>query len=287
MKQFFYFIAMACLVLDSSGQIKNCGFKLNEEQKRIFLSQIITNRSDSLEFAERAVIEIPVVFHIIFNNAREKIDDAKIIKELEELNRDFQLLNTDTSRLPEQFKLITGNPRIKFKLAMIDPEGNHTTGIIRKPATRNVYTFSKPIFFADKIWDSKRFLNIYIGNIKNGSTRGYVNSFPWRNPQTDAIGLYYEDIGMSTRLLTHEAGHWFGLWHIVEGACSDANDGIDDTPKQHSFTRGCPSTKSECSNNCLFMNYMDYSSCRVMFTIGQAQRMNEVIAAFRPALLSQ
>jgi hypothetical protein len=112
-----------------------------------------------------------------------------------------------------------------------------------------------------------------------------VNSFPWQNPATDAIALYHADIGDGTRLLTHEAGHWFGLWHITEGECGIENDGIADTPRQSSFTNGCPNSKMECNNSCFFQNYMDYSNCRVAFTAGQAVRIREVFFRFRGHLL--
>jgi len=266
-------------------QNDNCGFKVSKKSKIDFLSQFASHTTGRIAVDTTLFVEVPVVFHVIHDEDIENITDERILTELSDLNRDFQLINTDTSNIPASLKGLVGNPNVKFKLASIDPNGNSTTGIIRKQADRNVYTFKKAIFFADKIWNPKKYLNVYIGNIRNGKTRGYVNSYPWNNTATDAIGLYYYDVGNSTRLLTHETGHWFGLWHIIEGGCGTINDGIQDTPKQSSFTRGCPTTKSECGNDCMFPNYMDYSSCRVAFTKGQVQRVQEVILKFRPSLL--
>ncbi len=34
----------------------------------------------------------------------------------------------------------------------------------------------------------------------------------------------------------------------------------------------------------MFMNYMDYSNCRTMFTIGQIEQMRLIISKYRPEL---
>lgn len=278
----FIFLATVCF-----SQKKKCGFKIPKESKEVFMQELASAPiAERLSKASDSVCEIVVVFHIIFDGNSENISDERILRELNDLSRDFQLLNADVNNIPEPFKALVGNPKIKFRLATISPQGTSTTGIIRVAANRNVYTFNKPIFLADPVWDPQKYLNVYVGNIRNGKTRGYVNSYPWRNRSTDAIALHYIDVGNSTRLLTHEAGHWLGLWHITEGECSTLNDGIEDTPKQKSFTNGCPFSKSECSNQCMFPNYMDYSNCRVAFTNGQAKRIREILLMHRPNVYS-
>jgi hypothetical protein len=80
------------------------------------------------------------------------------------------------------------------------------------------------------------------------------------------------------RTAVHEAGHWLGLKHIWgDTQCGD--DGVDDTPQQGFFTRGCPTElRNSCNNSAtgdMFMNYMDYTNddCMNLFTLGQRQRM--------------
>lgn len=286
MKTIFLIAFLILAELSCSAQVNSCGYKVSKRSKQNYLEQFQSYNSNVFKSYDSFSLEVPVVFHIIQRSGNSMVSDSMILKELVDLNRDFQLLNSDSNLLAPEFKALVGNPHIKFKLATIDPNGNPTSGIVRKNPSRNNFTFRRSIFYEDPIWNHERYLNVYIGNIRNGNTRGYVNSEPWSSSSSDAIALHYEDIGESTRLLTHETGHWFGLWHIVENGCSNMNDGIGDTPKQKSFTNNCPTLKRECSNNCLIMNYMDYSRCRVTFTKGQVLRMQEVVYKFRTVVLT-
>jgi hypothetical protein len=80
------------------------------------------------------------------------------------------------------------------------------------------------------------------------------------------------------RTAVHEVGHWLGLRHLW-GDTNCGDDGVADTPKQQTFTSGCPSTtRISCGNGPygdMYMNYMDFTNddCLVMFTEGQKQKM--------------
>lgn len=95
------------------------------------------------------------------------------------------------------------------------------------------------------------------------------------------------------RVAVHEIGHWLGLKHIWgDGYCGD--DGIDDTPAQKSYNRGCPSgVVQTCGNDAkgdMYMNFMDLTddACMFMFTEGQKRKMRSQFetGAPRQALLS-
>ena len=92
------------------------------------------------------------------------------------------------------------------------------------------------------------------------------------------------------RTLTHETGHWLGLWHIWgdDGTACTGSDYVTDTPNQAGENYTCPTTNgavvtdgcSATSPGVMYQNYMDYSDdkCMVMFTAGQKARMQAVMA---------
>src|SRR4029453_502056 len=84
---------------------------------------------------------------------------------------------------------------------------------------------------------------------------------------------------------THEAGHWFGLYHPFQGGCTQGNAGVADPRAQSPPTPGCPEGRDSCALPGLdpIHNYMDYSydSCYYEFTAGQSTRMQAMFAAYR------
>ncbi|RHW26902.1 zinc metalloprotease [Nocardioides immobilis] len=122
-----------------------------------------------------------------------------------------------------------------------------------------------------------------------------IATFPWdyqRNGGIDGIRVHYDSLpggGIANYDLgetaTHEAGHWFGLYHTFQGGCTELNDEVADTPAQSSPTSGCPAGRDSCELPGLdpIHNYMDYSydSCYTEFSPGQASRAQSMWAAYR------
>lgn len=259
---------------------------------RDFVSKYTSNvNSSSARIAEFKLITIPVVVHILYHYPGENIPDAVVKSQIEALNRDFRKLNADTIKIPDAYKPLAADCGIQFQLATVDARGVASTGIVRKytPITR--WSSDDKIKFSsemgDDAWDASSYLNIWVGTL---NLNGYSSS-PGDHANTDGIVVNNAAFGAANstaynkgRTAVHEVGHWLGLRHLWGDAfCGD--DGIDDTPKQQTFTSGCPSSvRISCGNaphGDMYMNFMDFTNddCLLMFTHGQKQRM---LALFEP-----
>jgi len=253
--------------------------------------------------ASRAIVTIPVVFHIIHNGdalgSGENISDTYINAQLDQLNKDFAKLNSDASQVPSAFASLHVDTEIRFCLAKRKPDGTATTGIDRLNKGQTSWTISqiegtlKPA----TVWNSSKYLNIWtvVFGGSDAGTLGYAQ-FPGGSASADGVVLLYSSLGSTAtpnsaggvygkgRTATHEVGHWLNLRHIW-GDANCGSDLVSDTPTQQTSNYGCPSfphtTCSNGSNGDMFMNYMDYTddACMYMFSNGQKGRMQALFAS--------
>jgi len=243
------------------------------------------------EGSERALKVIPVVVHVLHNYGNENISDAQIYDAIRILNEDFQKRQPDTANIAGVFKPIQGDVDFEFRLARKDPNGNCTNGITRTvtPHTFNANEDAKTIA---PTWPRNKYMNVWVVNKLENGAGGYTytpGTAQWM-PSADGIILVnrqFGGIGTSTggalarRTLSHEVGHWFNLRHTwgdgnTPGVASNCNqdDGVNDTPNtQGVATQNCNTAQVTCSSLDNVQNIMDYSSCPIMFTVGQANRM--------------
>ncbi len=273
----------------------------SEEKRKQHDQQLINDLKSKLSSV--GSYTIPVVFHILHQGGPENISDAQVIDGLNILNRDFAHLNPDTVDIIPSMKPLGDSSGIHFALATRDTNGNCTSGIIHYYDTDTDWDDSSPTIYQHG-WNSTKYLNVYIVKriILSGgfSAAGYTyfpGSWPDGHPADAIVVLnnYFGSIGTGnaflSRVLTHEVGHWLDLYHVFgnNGAGVDCtgDDQVSDTPQTIGYTicpdKNNPAEYQTCNTGIdeNFQNYMDYSYCVRMFTMGQNARM---VAALNSSL---
>lgn len=263
------------------------------------------------------IFTIPIVFHIVYANSVANISAEQVLSQLDILNQDYRRMDSTAGNGPG------ADTRIQFCLATLDPDGDSTTGITRTQSTLGIHrTTEEDQLKSLTSWDDQRYLNIWIvesvtlidpdgqdppsailayasfPTFPNGLPQGVVIDHRYTGNQGTAIAPYN-----AGRTLTHEIGHYFGLYHpfASEGVCSGATesncasngDRVCDTPSQLDPTYGCPIS---ADNSCIdrpcerpdpAFNYMNYTDdvCMNAFTSGQAERMHFFLEGARASLV--
>ncbi|KAJ8503165.1 hypothetical protein ONZ45_g11092 [Pleurotus djamor] len=140
--------------------------------------------------------------------------------------------------------------------------------------------------------------NVYTVGFKSGSAQGLLGyaTFPSdveAELSDDGVVFLFSSVpGGATpnfnlgHTLTHEVGHWVGLYHTFQGGCSEPGDRVADTVAEASPASGCPIGRKTCNNvegPDPIHNYMDYSfdSCLNEFSAGQIERMQAQMRTYR------
>ena len=218
---------------------------------------------------------VPVWFHIITDGTTGAVSRDTIVAQMRAHNAAFAGAFDGT------------NTGFKFTLAGVD-------------RTNNARWFNAgPGTSAER--DMKRALRVGGADTLNVYTTSGAGFLGWayfpssyqKHPVLDGIvmdfrsmpgGPYGSDFSLGFTL-THEAGHWLGLFHTFQDGCTGKGDRVDDTPYERTPTSGCPEGKDTCAKPGLdpIHNYLDYSfdSCYTQFTPGQSARMQRQYLHFR------
>ena len=303
------------LLAFSSGVNAQCGFDTDfsaNQQTLVMGMGLNTNRQAEL-------LIIPTVVHIIHIGEPlgigSNISEAQILSAINALNEDFRKeegtngfgLGVDTE--------------IEFCMAKRDHLGNPSNGITRsngavipgyledgiKSGNIGVGADETEVK-ASVAWPRDEYLNIFVvteidGNDGGNGTQGYAY-FPFDNVR-DGVTVLYNTFGTEgnlkswanlNRILTHEVGHYLGLYHTFhntnsvsacenEVSCEAEGDQVCDTPPTVTNS-GCQTTPA-CAN-AQIENYMDYTAqeCKNTFTAGQTSRMRNTLYVQRFSLLN-
>ena len=237
----------------------------------------ITKNNSLGEFSALAGGTINVVFHVVTTSAgKGAITDATLTKQLKVLNDGFAGVESSAAAK-------TG---FKFVLQQTKRYTNNTWfngGADNAGTERQMKTQTRVGTAAT--------LNIWFTDIDGF---GFATFPSWYkgDPKMDGVVVDYATVPGGSEVnfnlgktVTHEVGHWMGLWHTFQGGCTATNDEVADTPAQTSSTSGCPEGRDSCSRTGLdpIHNYMDYSfdDCYNQFTPGQNTRMQSAWTAYR------
>ena len=139
-------------------------------------------------------------------------------------------------------------------------------------------------------------LNIYTCQ-PGGNVLGW-SYLPWSLPEDSpyhGVVARYSTLPGGTAVpynegdtITHEVGHYLGLFHTFQMGCVEPGDEVADTPYEASAAFGCPVGRDTCSQPGLdpIHNFMDYTddACMTEFTDDQATRMQVLVDLYKPGL---
>jgi len=253
------------------------------------------------------VLTIPVVVHVLNNGEAigtgPNITDTQVQSQITVMNIDYR--NLAGSIIP-----VAADVEVEFCLAQQDPNGLPTNGIDRVnigqngitetslPDAQNQMNALKP----SSIWDPSKYMNMWSVAFNGGSgLLGYAQ-FPGGPANTDGVVSDYRYFGSSDyddgsfilsapfdkgRTMTHEVGHFLGLFHTFQdGTCTDdylTGDLCADTPGVATANYNCPTGTDSCptplGNPDMIENYMDYTddACMNTFTVDQKARIVTVL----------
>jgi len=222
---------------------------------------------------QRDIVNVQVAFHVIHSlSGNGNISDLMINNQINVLNEAY-----------EQYNII-------FSLSSIDRTANDNW-FSDMESYEQQYKQQLNI-------DPAHHLNIYTGNMPGLLGWSYM-PYSWSESYyMHGVCLSYTCLPGGTypynlgKTASHEVGHYLGLLHTFDNGCNAPGDYVNDTPYQDDGNNiyTCNPNLDTCPNQLgtdpvhNYMNYVD-DACLTEFTNGQSERMDEMIAQYRPSLL--
>ena len=239
-------------------------------QRQKFINQVDRNK-ELIDFSKTSTIKIPVIFHVLYNQASDNISKTFIGENFDQLNLDFQTLNPDTTKVPKGQNPTdaTVDPGINYDhydaigshdVQFIGFNGESSGSSLQENTSIRRYNMSQEsvssVSEARQVVDSttadngadggykEGYFNIYISPL-SGSLLGMASfDIPHSVVLTSTVGsVNTPNTSTSSafnlgRTLTHEVGHNFGYYHTFQhNSCSDTPN-MSDIPVQISPNQG-------------------------------------------------
>ena len=263
------------------------------------------------------IYRVPVVVHVMHKG--EAVGVGSNISEAD-INRGIRQVN-------ERWRKVAGSLgdgggvdlEIEFALAVRDPGGNCTNGIVRVDMSgnatyvanglrRSTSGITEATLRAASRWSPTDYYNIYLVSEIDDNDCGFgIQGFAYfagaHGGAVDGmyqLGCKFAQSGNTT--LTHELGHAWNLYHTFQGDggggacpangnCATDGDLCCDTPPHRRSGSDCIVAANACdggsSSNLHIHNYMDYSSdaCQNEFTADQETRASAAMVGTRASFL--
>ena len=181
-----------------------------EEQRAVRNDMKARLQQQGLTLAQAAqtTAEVPVYVHVMRDaQGNGDVTDRQITQQIAELNQDFAGGESSAA----------ANLGFTFRLAGVDRYDNNQWHQDKQSNSYRKLTRQ----------GGANALNMWIVDFKYLG----IATFPWdyaKQPGIDGIRVQYSSLpgGSATnfnlgKTATHEAGHWFGLYHTFQGGCAD------------------------------------------------------------------
>jgi len=308
---------------------RNCAS--HNDSPQVMAQLLKVYREQSARVADDgATITVPINFHICFLGYNTTQVQADCQYTITELNKDFskQASNFDNGKNvytdPSLSATYTSYVEKAASVNIVFTLGTIVYNAVGNQSSSNISVLDTTVKGGSPAINPLSSLNIWVADLSSGLL-GYAQ-FPWElnsAPSKDGVliakGTWgqnpsYTDYNLN-KTLTHEIGHWFGLYHTFQstfayqGGNIDYVDGNDpqetkgdcviDTPPQLNPTYGNPfstpttwptskpSDESQ-SYRAMFMDFMDYVDdiAMFMFTADQASKMRQMVRIYRSQILT-
>lgn len=291
MARFTCLVALALLLVaaavegKSSSPHRSCNTRtpLNSEKKFVNSQLETFHKKHRRSLEEEQQLTIKIKFHIIHDGQKGKVTREQCDQQIAQLNLAF---SGGESQLGVDSKIAFSLDEVKY----------YDNAAWYSKCQKHESTF------AEHGVDPTKYVNVFTcegdgllgwaylpGNFPENYKQNLVCVAAGSLPQGDIQTYNKGDT------LTHEIGHFFGLYHTFNQGgtpCTEGgDDGVSDTPFEASPGYECNMDRDTCPSDPgtdPLWSYMDYTDddCMNRFSRGQVERMRDSLGLYKPILVS-